>query len=52
MGDAKLDAYMDAVILPVWKAQGWEQKLIAATQNTGLMGPLQSPYEPWHWRLA
>jgi hypothetical protein len=36
----------------VWKAQGWEQKLIQATKQTGLIGPLQSPYEPWHWRLA
>lgn len=39
-------------ILTVWKAQGWEQKLIQATRHTGLIGPLQSPYEPWHWRLT
>jgi hypothetical protein len=41
-----------ATIATVWKAQGWEQKLIAATENTGLIGPLKHPYEPWHWKLA
>jgi len=41
-----------ASIPTAWKAQGWERKLIAATEKTGLIGPLQKPYEPWHWRLA
>ena len=36
---------------PVWKLGVWEQKLIAATNGTRLAGPLQHPYEPWHWWL-
>jgi hypothetical protein len=39
-------------ITTVWRAQGWEKKLIAATAHTGLIGALQTPYEPWHWRLV
>jgi hypothetical protein len=27
----------------VWKAQGWEQKVIVATATTPLMGPLRAP---------
>jgi D-alanyl-D-alanine carboxypeptidase len=41
-----------ARIESVWKAQGWEAKLIAATAGTMLVGPLKHPYEPWHWRLG
>jgi hypothetical protein len=36
----------------VWRAKGWEQKLIEACQGSGLAGPLQNPYEPWHWVLS
>lgn len=36
----------------IWKRGGWEAKLIAATAGTHLVGPLQHPYEPWHWRMA
>lgn len=35
---------------PIWKKDGWEQKLIAAVGNR-LKGPLPKPYEPWHWEL-
>lgn len=51
-GNALVAGTNSSSIVPVWKAQGWEQKLMAATKNTGLIGPLQHPYEPWHWRLA
>jgi hypothetical protein len=36
----------------VWKADGWEKKLIQATRGTKLTGPLKSPYEPWHWTIG
>lgn len=36
----------------VWKKGGWEAKLIAACAGSKLVGPLQNPYEPWHWRLV
>jgi hypothetical protein len=39
-------------IASVWKQGGWEAKLMAATAGTQLVGPLQHPYEPWHWRLT
>jgi hypothetical protein len=34
-----------------WDAQGWTQKLHSAVVASGkpLTGPLQSPYEPWHY---
>lgn len=34
-----------------WDAAGWTQKLHAAIliAGTHLVGPLQSPYEPWHY---
>jgi hypothetical protein len=51
-GSALVAGTDSSAIHPVWKAQGWEQKLMAATKNSGLVGPLQHPYEPWHWRLA
>jgi hypothetical protein len=38
-------------IQQVWKAGGWEQKLMDAVVGTPLIGPLQNPYEPWHYRL-
>jgi hypothetical protein len=42
---------MSSSIPVVWKRGGWEAKLIAAAETTQLVGPLQHPYEPWHWRL-
>lgn len=41
-----------ADIGPIWKAGGWERKLIDATAGTKLVGPLKTPYEPWHWWLG
>ena len=41
-----------ATIQVIWKLGGWEAKLVAAAAGTKLIGPLQHPYEPWHWRLA
>lgn len=34
-----------------WDAAGWTQKLHAAVNSAGnhFVGPLQSPYEPWHY---
>jgi hypothetical protein len=29
-----------------------EAKLIAATTGTKLVGPLEHPYEPWHWTIG
>jgi hypothetical protein len=37
-----------------WDAAGWTQKLQAAVNSAGnhFTGPLQSPYEPWHYALS
>jgi hypothetical protein len=37
-----------------WDAAGWTQKLHAAISIAGnrFVGPLQSPYEPWHYIYA
>lgn len=32
-----------------WDAPGWTQKLQQAMAGTNFRGPLQSPYEPWHY---
>ncbi|WP_116812128.1 hypothetical protein [Steroidobacter cummioxidans] len=32
-----------------WDAPGWTKKLQAAAQGSNFRGPLQSPYEPWHY---
>lgn len=40
-----------STIQSVWKAGGWEVKLMSAASGTKLIGPLKHPYEPWHWRL-
>ena len=32
-----------------WDASGWTKKLQAAVQGSNFRGPLQSPYEPWHY---
>jgi hypothetical protein len=37
-----------------WDAKGWTEKLHAAVAASGkpFVGPLQSPYEPWHYAYA
>jgi hypothetical protein len=40
-----------ASVPTVWRAQRWEEKLIAATQGARLKGPLKVPDERWHWCL-
>jgi hypothetical protein len=39
---------------PQWDAAGWTQKLRAAVSVAGdhFSGPLESPYEPWHYAHA
>ncbi|MBM0103888.1 hypothetical protein JM946_04000 [Steroidobacter sp. S1-65] len=32
-----------------WDEPGWTRKLQAAMEGTRFRGPLQSPYEPWHY---
>ena len=32
-----------------WDAPGWTKKLQAAVEGSNFRGPLQSPYEPWHY---
>jgi len=32
-----------------WDAPGWTRKLQAAAAGSNFRGPLQSPYEPWHY---
>jgi hypothetical protein len=32
-----------------WDAPGWTEKLRAAAAGSKFRGPLQSPYEPWHY---
>jgi hypothetical protein len=39
-----------AQIAPIWEKQGWDKKLATAINKT-LKGPLQHPYEPWHWSM-
>ena len=39
-------------IQTIWKAGGWEQKLMDACAGTRLRGPLLNPYESWHWWLG
>jgi hypothetical protein len=34
-----------------WGSTGFEAKLKAATLGTRLEGPLQTPYEPWHYGI-
>jgi hypothetical protein len=43
---------MSSAIATAWKRDGWEAKLIKACAGTRLRGPLQNPYESWHWWLA
>lgn len=32
-----------------WDAPGWTNKLQTALEGSNFRGPLQSPYEPWHY---
>jgi hypothetical protein len=38
----------------VWDEPGWTAKLSSAVQaaGAGFTGPLQAPYEPWHYEFA
>lgn len=38
-----------ATVKRSWDAPGWTEKLKAAVAGSRLNGPLQSPYEPWHY---
>lgn len=33
----------------IWQAEGWSEKLKQATADTGFVGPLEVPNEPWHY---
>ena len=35
-----------------WTTSGWGKKLADAAASTQLIGPLEHPFEPWHWRIA
>jgi hypothetical protein len=53
--DGKTVAGFDASSAHVqWDASGWTDKLHAAVAASGkpFTGPLQSPYEPWHYAYA
>lgn len=41
-----------SAVQPIWKIGGWEAKLVKACAGTRLRGPLQHPYESWHWWLG
>lgn len=34
-----------------WTSTGYADKLKKATEGTGLEGPLNAPYEPWHYGI-
>ena len=38
-----------ATVKRSWDAPGWTDKLKAAVAGSRFNGPLQSPYEPWHY---
>ncbi|MEY4509397.1 MAG: hypothetical protein RLZZ450_1519 [Pseudomonadota bacterium] len=50
-GTAEIAGTTTSTIEQKWTQPGWTTKLKAATAGTKLKGPLQSPYEPWHWSL-
>lgn len=33
----------------IWQTEGWSEKLKRATAESGFVGPLQVPNEPWHY---
>lgn len=51
-GQTIVAGIQSSTIATIWKERGWEEKLIAATKGTKLVGPLKHPYEPWHWTVA
>ena len=40
-----------STVTEAWETPGWKAKLKAAVTeaNAGFVGPLQNPYEPWHY---
>lgn len=42
-----------ATVTEAWDSSGWKAKLQAAVKdaNAGFVGPLQNPYEPWHYNF-
>jgi hypothetical protein len=50
MKEGALVALTDtATVKRNWDAPGWTEKLQAAVAGSKFRGPLQSPYEPWHY---
>jgi hypothetical protein len=50
MKDGAIVAPTDtATVKRNWDAPGWTEKLRVATEGSAFQGPLQSPYEPWHY---
>jgi hypothetical protein len=48
-GGAVVAATETGTVKRNWDAPGWTKKLQAATEGSNFRGPLQSPYEPWHY---
>lgn len=48
-GTAIVAPIRSSAVQPIWKKEGWEDKLAAACEGTKLVGPLKHPYESWHW---
>lgn len=50
MKDGAIVALTDtATVKRQWDAPGWTERLHAAVAGSKFRGPLQSPYEPWHY---
>ncbi len=50
MKDGAIVAPTDtATVKRNWDAPGWTKKLQVAMEGSNFRGPLQSPYEPWHY---
>lgn len=48
--DGALVAHTEtATVKRNWDAPGWTDRLQAAAKGSSFRGPLQSPYEPWHY---
>lgn len=48
-GDAIVAPTETATVKRNWDAPGWTKKLQTAAEGSNFRGPLQSPYEPWHY---
>jgi hypothetical protein len=48
-GAAIVAATETATVKRNWDAPGWTKKLQTALEGSNFRGPLQSPYEPWHY---